>query len=282
MPPSRSRRRRSPARTGLTLAHRFSAPQVSEQPARHDAPRSRRYPRSPRRRGFPERPHSRGQKSRHAVTVRMADHGHVHAGHAQSRDANPGTTPWAGTARVWTACWRTAVRHAARPVAARPPGGSCRIRMTSCCPEFSTQSLTMGSASSNRAHRQPSVASMPRQSRPVLPRNRAKSPEMTRDSRKPSSRESISAEPRAGKCGPLGSGWPAARSEGRRCSTTAARRPRAMTVAVAAAGAARAGCGVICRKTVFERAAADPQPCGRRGSGAGDVASWTRLLITCI
>src|SRR5207344_3079951 len=34
----------------------------------------------------------------------------------------PGTSPWPGMARIWTACWRTAVRHAASPVAARPAG----------------------------------------------------------------------------------------------------------------------------------------------------------------
>ena len=39
-----------------------------------------------------------------------------------------GTSAWPGMARIWTACWRTAVRHSASPVAARPPGGSCRIR----------------------------------------------------------------------------------------------------------------------------------------------------------
>jgi len=37
--------------------------------------------------GLPERPGSQGQKSRHPAMVRMADHGYVHAGHAQSRDA---------------------------------------------------------------------------------------------------------------------------------------------------------------------------------------------------
>ena len=56
----------------------------------------------------------------------------------------PAQPPCPGTARVWTACWRTAVRRAARSVAARPPGGSCRIRVASCYPDFSAQSPMMG------------------------------------------------------------------------------------------------------------------------------------------
>ena len=65
----------------------------------------------------------------------------------RTADMRPWDQPWPGMARIWTPCWRTAVRHAASPVAARPPGGSCRIRVTSCCPDFSTQFLMMGLAS---------------------------------------------------------------------------------------------------------------------------------------